>query len=637
MSPFSNLLTAVWLLATPALSSYQAHGADQAIITPRAATDRYVFCHFMIGIVSDRTSSSDYDSDMQRAKALGIDAFALNIGVDDFTDAQLSYAYESAANNNMSVFISFDFNWWTTSQGTEIGELIAQYASLDAQLVVDDKVFVSSFAGDGVDVDAIRTAAGVEIFFAPNFHPGESDFTAVDAVLNWVAWPNNGDNKAPTADANVTVQDGDDSYIAALGSADTYIAPVSAWFSTHYGAEVSYSKNWVFPSDLLWYTRWIEILALGPRFIEIITWNDYGESHYIGPLNSPHYDDGNSKWTNDMPHDGWLDIAKPFIAAFHDGATSANSYVATDELVYWYRPNFKDLNCDATDTCTAAGTVNNASGNYFIGKPDGYQDVADSVFAVALLTQAGTVTIQSGSEVYAFSAPAGISSYQVDMALGTQSFFLSRDGETVLAGQSLKEITDVCNCGIYNFNAYVGTLPEGNPFPDQLQPDGLSSLTVSLAVTTCAATPSLGMAIVTLASTPAITIGSGSGLPTPSSTQSSLSTSTIPLTSSDISTTTRPVTTSIVTSSVSSAPSICISGTGSGNYAHLCSFVCSYGYCPTGVCTCTTHSATGNALPATTGTDCIPLSSEDDSYLGLCSFAGNHGYCPATACQVISS
>lgn len=67
-------------------------------------------CH-RIGIVSDRTSSSDFDADMQRAKALGIDALALNIGVDPYTDTQLAYAYESAANNDMKVFISFDFNW----------------------------------------------------------------------------------------------------------------------------------------------------------------------------------------------------------------------------------------------------------------------------------------------------------------------------------------------------------------------------------------------------------------------------------------------------------------------------------------------------------------------------------------------
>jgi hypothetical protein len=37
-----------------------------------------------------------------------------------------------------------------------------------------------------------------------------------------------------------------------------------------------------------------------PRFVEMITYNDYGESHYIGPLSSKHYDDGASKWANDM-------------------------------------------------------------------------------------------------------------------------------------------------------------------------------------------------------------------------------------------------------------------------------------------------------------------------------------------------
>lgn len=50
-----------------------------------------------IGVMDDRTSSSDYDSDMQQAKAAGIDAFALNIGIDAYTDTQLTSAYESAA------------------------------------------------------------------------------------------------------------------------------------------------------------------------------------------------------------------------------------------------------------------------------------------------------------------------------------------------------------------------------------------------------------------------------------------------------------------------------------------------------------------------------------------------------------
>lgn len=177
-----------------------------------------------IGITSDRHSPSDYDDDMKRAKSLGIDAFALNIGVDPYTDTQLELAYDSAANNGMKVFISFDFNWWNTGQASIIGQKIAQYATKPAQLMVDNKVFVSSFAGDGLNVAALRASAGRPVFFAPNFHPSYgTDVSTVDGLLNWMAWPNNGANKAPSAGANVSVADGDKVYTNAVG-AKAYVA-----------------------------------------------------------------------------------------------------------------------------------------------------------------------------------------------------------------------------------------------------------------------------------------------------------------------------------------------------------------------------------------------------------------------------
>lgn len=124
---------------------------------------------------------------MQRAKSLGIDAFALNIGVDGYTDQQLGYAYQSAENNGMKVFISFDFNWYSpTSGASAVGAKIAQYASLPAQLMYDGKVFASSFAGDALDVATMRAAAGVPVFWAPNFHPGQADFSQIDGALNWM-------------------------------------------------------------------------------------------------------------------------------------------------------------------------------------------------------------------------------------------------------------------------------------------------------------------------------------------------------------------------------------------------------------------------------------------------------------------
>lgn len=126
---------------------------------------------------------------MQRAKALGIDAFALNIGIDPYTDTQLAFAYQSAANNGMKVFISFDFNWWNpSSQATQIGQMIAKYAALPAQLFFEGKAFASSFAGDQLDIAALRAGAGIPIFFAPNFHPEMgTNFGTIDGALNWLA------------------------------------------------------------------------------------------------------------------------------------------------------------------------------------------------------------------------------------------------------------------------------------------------------------------------------------------------------------------------------------------------------------------------------------------------------------------
>ncbi|KAL3474726.1 glycosyl hydrolase family 71-domain-containing protein [Aspergillus californicus] len=441
------------------------------------ATDRLVFCHFMIGISSNRQSASDYDDDMKQAKDLGIDAFALNIGVDPYTDTQLEYAYESAAQNDMKVFISFDFNWYHVDQAAAVGSKIAQYASKPAQLKVDDKIFVSSFSGDGIDVAQIKASAGADIFWAPNYHPGMGNFADVDSALNWMAWDNDGNNKAPKPGANVTVADGDKAFIDALGG-KPYLAPASGWFSTHFGGEVPYSKNWVFPGDLLWYNRWNEILALGPRFVEIVTWNDYGESHYIAPLSSPHTDDGASKWVMDMPHSGWLEMSRPFIAAYKAGETSPTPYITDEKLIYWYRPTPRDITCDETDT-TMGGSPDNSTGNFFRGRPDGWESMQDQVFVVALLTSPATIQVTSGDKEGSFEAPAGASAYAVEMGVGKQSFKAVRDGETVLEDTSLKDIVDECICGIYNFNAYVGVVPPAETI-DQLDAVGLAALTQGL-------------------------------------------------------------------------------------------------------------------------------------------------------------
>ena len=194
------------------------------------------------------------------------------------------------------------------------------------------------------------------------------------------------------------------------------------------------------------------------------------------------------------PHDGFLQMAKPYITAFHAGSKTVDSHIESDQLIYWYRPTLKSASCDSTDTCERPWPGPTPNPNYFTGKPNGYDTMADSVFVVALLKSPGTVTIASGgNKPEAFDAPAGASSWQAAMGTGKQSFSLTRNGQTVLSGDSLREISSDCVCGIYNFNAYVGTLPAGAS--DPLSADGLVSFTNSLSATTCQPTPSLGAAM----------------------------------------------------------------------------------------------------------------------------------------------
>ena len=54
----------------------------------------------------------------------------------------------------------------------------------------------------------------MDLFFVPNFHRGRGDFSVIQGALNWMAWLNNGNNKAPKSlGTNASVADGDYTYV----------------------------------------------------------------------------------------------------------------------------------------------------------------------------------------------------------------------------------------------------------------------------------------------------------------------------------------------------------------------------------------------------------------------------------------
>ena len=114
----------------------------------------------------------------------------------------------------------------------------------------------------------------------------------------WDAWPTGAADKTTTKDA---------AYRAALGPDRTYMMGVSPWFFANV-----YGKNWLWRGDDLWFDRWQQVLALQPDVVQIITWNDYGESHYVGPIEG--VQPMSQQWVNGFDHQG---TASPS-SRFHD-------------------------------------------------------------------------------------------------------------------------------------------------------------------------------------------------------------------------------------------------------------------------------------------------------------------------------
>ncbi|WVQ85054.1 hypothetical protein IAT38_007218 [Cryptococcus sp. DSM 104549] len=426
-------------------TSTSAVTVPPATTGPVTSTSKFVAAHFMIGIVSTY-QPSDWIADINLAKSKGIDGFALNIGVDWYSQDQLDMAYAAAEGmDDFKLFISFDFNWYTITNTTGVANMLKRYVGSSAQLRVDGKPFVSTFIGDGFDWSETAAQVGEELYAVPFYQPSAetANDAGVSGLFSWAAWPGQLDNVPVDESMNT---DRDLTYLGFTEAANKiYMAPVSSWFSTHFGKEVSYSKNWVFKGETLWKDRWDEILSLGSRlnFLEIITWNDYGESHHIGPYDTPHTDDSSSIWAAGLDHSAMLDFAVPYIKAFKAGASAP--VIDEEMLVYWYRPHLKSAECDSTDTCG--------------GKPTGWDFLEDTVFVTAFTKAGGIVKITSGSNLPVIKkVDKGAQMFEVPMGVGEQKFeFVTFSGGFRSAASNVTVSADCWN-GNYNFNYHSGSV-----------------------------------------------------------------------------------------------------------------------------------------------------------------------------------
>ncbi|KAH8824975.1 glycoside hydrolase [Flagelloscypha sp. PMI_526] len=440
------------------------------------ATGKLVVAHHMVGNTFPYTQQ-DWADDMALASANGIDGFALNYGPEEFNNDQLDNAYAAAAQfPDFKLFLSMDMSVLPCDSpegGQALRDKVLKYADNPNQLQVNGKTFVSTFAGESCNFGAASVPEGWssqfskhpdldgKITFAPAFFidpTGFSDFGDVmDGSFNFNGgWPIglkadqfNALNADQVSAEGVTEGDvgsvigsttSDDAQRAGLESISGkfYMTAVSPWFFTHFGAD-SFNKNFMFLGDEhLYARRWENLIATRDSvdIVQIATWNDWGESHYISPVKAASaLPKGSEQWVNGMPHDGFLPLTKFFAESFKSGQTAPSE----DTVVLVSRPH--PVQAEAPDP---------------VGRPTDFDLTRDKMWATVVLKEPATVEIKtSDTNVLSSDLPAGVSKLSLPIAAGeSMSANIVRGGQSVVE-TAQSNFTFNATPQSFNFNSFV--------------------------------------------------------------------------------------------------------------------------------------------------------------------------------------
>lgn len=84
-------------------------------------------------------------------------------------------------------------------------------------------------------------------------------------------------------------------------------------------------NDWVELGDTLWKYRWEQAISdVVPDIVEIVTWNDYAESQYIGTVNPNVFMDADAHaYVDGMDHTGWQIVAKYYVSWYLNNSPPA--------------------------------------------------------------------------------------------------------------------------------------------------------------------------------------------------------------------------------------------------------------------------------------------------------------------------
>lgn len=415
-------------------------------------------------------------TDVNDAIAAGFDGFALNTHTisssDTWNTNALNYLFTAAAGTNFKLFISFDMSW-----GLDVSSLaafLAPYVAKEAYYFVDGKAFISTYTGGTISNSAwdsefivpLQQTYGITPYFVPNFgdysgYPTGvfSAYPILSGVFTWEsAWPAPG-----TTPVNVSDSVDAQALAEAHAAGAVYMMRKFSNIRLTTDGEYKLTESGRLPalssfqfkylgSGQDWYRigednlpqRMEQILTLQPDFVEVITWNDAGESHYVGDFWAEQIDGSSiGTYADGFDHKGWLQVITPFIQAYKAGATDISQITPPAGApvgALWYRALLTTASCSST--------ISN------------YQSALDAVnFAVILPSAGYTINVYSNSQLIgSFPGVAGLNYNSVPgLQVGSGQYIqvLDNGNNVVATATGTKSVAAESTSSVCNWNYEV--------------------------------------------------------------------------------------------------------------------------------------------------------------------------------------
>lgn len=205
------------------------------------------------------------------------------------------------------------------------------------------KQLVTTFGGEQFDdskISQFKSNVGGNVLFIPGLYNGAtsadifSKNPSYDGVFGWNSWPSSSAGNVETTPE--TTDDAVWAQAVSKSPGKLRIAGLSPINFKHYAGQ-----NWYRRGEQNLEVRMAALLKDQPDMIEIQTWNDAPESHYIGNLwDEPNT--GNTEaqgWYKGFDHTGYQQVIKAFAKAWHNCESATNMVPTNGKRVqgaFWH-------------------------------------------------------------------------------------------------------------------------------------------------------------------------------------------------------------------------------------------------------------------------------------------------------------